>query len=219
MGIPVHVLCLSTGDHEGLGAVRSGELKESCSILGIGCTIINDERFPDGPHRWDPQNVANAIGEFLKGKPEYKTLLTFDRYGVSGHTNHCDVSTGVLYFATRSKSAHFTILELESVPLLVKYLGPLGIIYEYIQALIVSNNLMLTRSKAAAPPSQSQTTTAAALGGPITMMMDSKGYQTSLSAMSQHSTQLVWFRYLYIIFSRYMFINTLIRRTPINPPN
>jgi N-acetylglucosaminylphosphatidylinositol deacetylase len=34
-------------------------------------------------------------------------------------------------------------------------------------------------------------------------------YKTAVKAMFQHSSQLVWFRYLYILFSRFMFINEL----------
>jgi N-acetylglucosaminylphosphatidylinositol deacetylase len=35
-------------------------------------------------------------------------------------------------------------------------------------------------------------------------------YLLTHKAMRQHSSQLVWFRWLYVTFSRYMFINDLI---------
>jgi N-acetylglucosaminylphosphatidylinositol deacetylase len=34
-------------------------------------------------------------------------------------------------------------------------------------------------------------------------------YLVTHKAMRQHQTQLVWFRWLYVTFSRYMFINGL----------
>ncbi|CAG13374.1 unnamed protein product, partial [Tetraodon nigroviridis] len=34
------------------------------------------------------------------------------------------------------------------------------------------------------------------------------GYRLAKEAMFCHHTQLLWFRYLYITFSRYMFVNT-----------
>lgn len=34
-------------------------------------------------------------------------------------------------------------------------------------------------------------------------------YLTTHKAMRQHTSQLVWFRWLYVTFSRYMFINDL----------
>ncbi|ELU45174.1 PIG-L domain-containing protein [Rhizoctonia solani AG-1 IA] len=36
-----------------------------------------------------------------------------------------------------------------------------------------------------------------------------EGYLTALSAMNQHWTQLVWFRWLYVGWSRYMWVNEL----------
>lgn len=37
-----------------------------------------------------------------------------------------------------------------------------------------------------------------------------KGYTTALRAMFQHKSQLVWFRWLYVSFSRYMWVNNWI---------
>lgn len=33
------------------------------------------------------------------------------------------------------------------------------------------------------------------------------GYMRALQAMMQHHSQLVWFRWLYVSFSRYMWVN------------
>ena len=38
-------------------------------------------------------------------------------------------------------------------------------------------------------------------------IMGREGYLQAILAMRQHRSQLVWFRYLYLIFSRYMYIN------------
>lgn len=35
-------------------------------------------------------------------------------------------------------------------------------------------------------------------------------YLTTHKAMRQHKSQLVWFRWLYVTFSRYMFVNDLV---------
>jgi len=34
-----------------------------------------------------------------------------------------------------------------------------------------------------------------------------RGYAIAFNAMQEHSSQLVWFRWLYILFSRYMWMN------------
>lgn len=43
---------------------------------------------------------------------------------------------------------------------------------------------------------------------------DCRGYRQARAAMFCHRTQLLWFRHLYIAFSRYMFINTFRRIDP-----
>ncbi|CAO3634099.1 unnamed protein product [Mucor fragilis] len=43
----------------------------------------------------------------------------------------------------------------------------------------------------------------------IEMISPPFAYLTTHKAMRQHSSQLVWFRWLYVTFSRYMFINDL----------
>lgn len=43
-GERVHLLCLSSGNHDGLGAMRRRELERSCAVLGItSVTVIEDK--------------------------------------------------------------------------------------------------------------------------------------------------------------------------------
>lgn len=44
----------------------------------------------------------------------------------------------------------------------------------------------------------------------ITFVSSPLAYLTAHKAMRQHKSQLVWFRWLYVTFSRYMFINDLV---------
>ena len=42
-GGQVDLLCLSSGNHDGLGQIRQAELKRSCGVLKItNCQVIND---------------------------------------------------------------------------------------------------------------------------------------------------------------------------------
>lgn len=41
-----------------------------------------------------------------------------------------------------------------------------------------------------------------------------EGYMAALRAMAQHRSQLVWFRWLYVAFSRYMWVNEWVRVLP-----
>ncbi|XP_071316802.1 N-acetylglucosaminyl-phosphatidylinositol de-N-acetylase isoform X2 [Trachinotus anak] len=49
-------------------------------------------------------------------------------------------------------------------------------------------------------------------------IIGSQGYRQAKAAMQCHRTQLLWFRYLYITFSRYMFVNTF-QMIPQGPKN
>ncbi|OMH85337.1 N-acetylglucosaminyl-phosphatidylinositol de-N-acetylase [Zancudomyces culisetae] len=42
----------------------------------------------------------------------------------------------------------------------------------------------------------------------LMFISDYQNYKTTVEAMYEHKTQLVWYRRLFIIFSRYMYINT-----------
>lgn len=71
-------------------------------------------------------------------------------------------------------------MKLQSVPLWWKYLGPFSLIMDYY------------------------------LGGDTTdvYVSDLSEYVLIILAMLRHRSQLVWFRYLYLAFSRYLWINT-----------
>eukprot|EP00835_Amoeboradix_gromovi_P001820 NODE_91_length_21779_cov_0.171356.p10 type:complete len:197 gc:universal NODE_91_length_21779_cov_0.171356:3049-2459(-) len=77
-------------------------------------------------------------------------------------------------------SSGITFYSLTSVPLYRKYIGILDL------ALVFMFSNYSSRKVYCAFPSQTI-----------------KGY----ISMSKHQSQLVWFRYLYLVFSRYMFIN------------
>jgi len=51
-------------------------------------------------------------------------------------------------------------------------------------------------------------------GWRMTFVSDAWGYWTALSAMRKHQSQLVWFRWLNVMFSRYMWVNDLIEVFP-----
>ena len=46
----------------------------------------------DGPkNNWNSEIILKYIDEMFS-KKNYKYILTFDDYGVSGHLNHCSIS-------------------------------------------------------------------------------------------------------------------------------
>jgi hypothetical protein len=61
-GFEVHLLCLSSGNFDGLGTVRKKELELAGMNLGILKSNIFVEDFEDNPNlMWDPFQIANAL--------------------------------------------------------------------------------------------------------------------------------------------------------------
>lgn len=192
-GHQIHVLCLSTGNYTGQGKIRVKELAASCHKLGCkSWKALDIAGLRDGEAHWDPIVVAHGIELYLNEIDDQderiKILLTFDRYGISIHPNHCDVSTGVRYFASSSQS-EYLLLELETLPLWLKYSGPLAIIYLAVRSILL---------RAKQPTSS--------------LLCTVGGWKQGVQAMARHQSQLVWFRYLYLMFSSYLHVNSLLIR-------
>jgi N-acetylglucosaminylphosphatidylinositol deacetylase len=118
------IICLTTGDYDGLGATRRVELETAVRLLPKAMMIQlrqlhRPDQFPDHPRqKWDITAVAAALEETLRDiiivsstssssanstknadddePPQRLRLFTFDADGVSGHWNHRDT-----YFAVR----------------------------------------------------------------------------------------------------------------------
>ncbi|CDI77536.1 N-acetylglucosaminylphosphatidylinositol deacetylase, putative [Eimeria acervulina] len=95
----VFLLCLSTGDYEGLGATRREELFAAAAALGVSkdnVCCLNDKNMRDGWQQWSSKAVCNAVRGFLKSKQQQiHCIFTFDRQGVSRHPNHVSVYEGL----------------------------------------------------------------------------------------------------------------------------
>ena len=87
----LHIICLSNGGYDGLGEQREEELQRAARRLGASATCINNAALQDGPHAWDPSVVAANVGPWLHAGA---VVVTFDRYGASGHANHVAVYHG-----------------------------------------------------------------------------------------------------------------------------
>ncbi|KIY98423.1 N-acetylglucosaminylphosphatidylinositoldeacetylase [Monoraphidium neglectum] len=80
----VTILCLSTGDADGLGRIPADRV-----------TVVDHPRLRDGvATAWPEATVADLVAAELQ-KRRCDTVLTFDARGVSGHANHTAVHRGV----------------------------------------------------------------------------------------------------------------------------
>ncbi|KAL1515055.1 hypothetical protein AB1Y20_004120 [Prymnesium parvum] len=202
-GGPLHVLCLSTGNYDGLGHVRSLELRRSCGKLGLPAArvrVVDDAQLQDGPATaWPAARVGALVREEL-GRLGVGRVVTFDGWGVSGHANHRAVSEGVRHLLRREARAgrRLTVYELVSAGFVRKFMGGLDVVLTICE-------FLLTRGCSVVP----------GLRGLI-RQRHARRFSCILlnplathSAMCEHRSQYVWYRVLFVIFSRLTFVNTL----------
>ncbi|XP_026314320.1 N-acetylglucosaminyl-phosphatidylinositol de-N-acetylase [Hyposmocoma kahamanoa] len=183
-GADVHLLCLSNGDHEGKGHLRRTELWDACKKLGVpgqNITIIMDTRLKDDPKVQWPVPVVSKLIQHQLESLDIDTLVTFDRGGVSSHPNHSAVFYAIAYMFVEKMMPKRCT---------VYTLDSVNILRKYISFLDL----------------------------PLSFVLSSKRYflrwtesRRVVRSMKEHRSQMVWFRYLYVMFSRYIVINTLRR--------
>lgn len=216
-----HILCLSNGNYDGLGAKRTEELHCASKLISpsIHVTVLNNPELQDGPmEKWPKKCVANVMTEFLERhfapqsddhEQSNLVLLTFDAGGVSGHANHIDTYHGLSHFYYLMKETNgvtsekrlqdlnqtinLQLMVLETIynPIM-KYFPPFGLLYIFL-------TIILERRSSGHGISNSVTTKQYYMFQPHLVW----------SAMKAHYTQFVWYRRLFVIFSCYSYINTI----------
>lgn len=185
MGCRVHLLCLSSGGYYKISWLRKKELRQSCAALGISLgnvTIIEHSKLPDDPNRiWTDEIVGSVILKYIM-QLSVDVVISFDENGVSGHCNHIAIYYGLKYLLEQGLIPECCeVLVLETVNTVRKYSSFFDLLFcvIYMQH---TQELFLSTFKE------------------IILLW---------TAMKAHKSQFVWFRKLYMLFSRYVFINTL----------
>ncbi|KAE8154792.1 LmbE-like protein [Aspergillus avenaceus] len=230
LGNHLKILCLSSGDADGLGHIRKKELQKSALQLGLRSEsdvfIVDDpSRFPDSMKAtWSESDVSSLLASAFApeiasnasvkqknagDKPPNATidvLLTFDKGGISNHPNHRSLYHGAVYFIRslmKNKPGYtcpVSLYTLTTTSIWRKYIGvldaPLTMANGALNALISA----VTRSRAAKEDVPSR----------LLFVSSVNEWMTAQSAMIKaHQSQMVWFRYGWITFGRYMAVNDL----------
>nr|CCC95775.1 unnamed protein product [Trypanosoma congolense IL3000] len=186
--IPTHFLCLSNGNYSGLGAVREGELINSAHYFGVASSnvrIVNHAELQDGlDNVWNTEVIRREVLSCLQGSSAIQTVVTFDGKGVSSHPNHIAVYEGVRA-AVKSAPPGTVFYTLYSRNLLEKYSGVLSVL----SFLLRGRRCSVCRG--------------------FTAIISPTSVFTSFGAMRKHKSQLVWYRYLFLCFSSYSYINEM----------
>ncbi|XP_042298444.1 N-acetylglucosaminyl-phosphatidylinositol de-N-acetylase [Sceloporus undulatus] len=177
------LFCASSGNYYSQGEVRKTELLESCAVLGIpssNVTILDHRDLPDHPSvEWDVRLLSDLILKHIETH-QIDLVVTFDARGVSSHANHKSLYAAVRYLHSERKLPEgCRVLTLETVNLFRKYISILDLPISWLQS---PDALFVLAEEEAG---------------------------LAKRAMQCHRSQLLWFRHLYVIFSRYMVINSL----------
>ena len=135
IGVNLTLVCITSGNSQGLGPIRIKELFSAASVYGIPKSQVlfvdpEERNFPDGLHRqWDLDKLSAAFLPFLH-RVEPKGLITFDRHGISGHPNHVDCYRMIKMLRDNGNiTKAVDLLALESVSLWRKYSSFLDLFY------------------------------------------------------------------------------------------
>ncbi|KZP25025.1 LmbE-like protein [Athelia psychrophila] len=208
--VEVYSLCLSTGDADGLGLTRPNELARALGVLGVDDDkhwVANHPNLKDNfTATWDPQVIAAVVEPYIS-QNAITTILTFDQGGISGHPNHASIQQGIIRLIHSPERSGFSptptprLFTLISLPAFGKYQGPLApLLAKYDLALqhlwhtTYTFFLGLPKDSTEAPHM------------PV-FVSSIRDYRVALRAMYEHWSQLVWFRWLYVGASRYMWVN------------
>lgn len=186
----VYLLCLTNGNYYGLGHIRKKEILKSCVALGMSVKnvfVLDSVFFLDGNTDWDFQRVRVAIKEKVI-ELGIKTIVTFDSHGVSKHLNHIALFQSLSEIIQKSGINQIKLYTLQSVNIFRKYISVLDLIFSIIDCYIAK--LFHSSSK-------------------HLVILNLSQIWKPQEAMLHHRTQYIWFRKLYVIFSRYMILNTL----------
>ncbi|KAK5167637.1 N-acetylglucosaminyl-phosphatidylinositol de-N-acetylase [Saxophila tyrrhenica] len=211
----IYILCLSSGDADGLGHVRKDELKKSALMLGVThpehVVVLEDERFPDSmTQTWDAKQVGSVLTRYFapdaaKGsvkqapKALVDTIITFDEGGVSGHPNHVSLLHGAKAFLSQLMQRH-TGWE---CPVKLYTLTTTNVVRKYSSvvdsAMTVITCLWKRKERGDFPT-------------PVLAVSGFGDVRRAQRAMTTgHRSQMRWFRWGWIGVSRYMAVNDLVK--------
>ncbi|EJW04326.1 hypothetical protein EDEG_01411 [Edhazardia aedis USNM 41457] len=165
------ILCLSSGDFDGIGKIRKQEMLDLCKFCKINCTVL--DCFKDGAF-WEIDRIVEEIKK--EEEFNFKTIITFDKKGVSGHLNHIACYEGVKKYAKiHHKESYFLLT------------------YEKFFKYVWLSNFNIQKHY---------------------HVIKCASFLIGAKMLFHHKSQMLWFRYLYLIFSNYMFVNIYVKNIP-----
>jgi alpha-1,3-glucosyltransferase len=226
----VWLVCVTSGNYDGLGNIRKNELHKSAELLKITKLIQIDESTiaADHPHhRWNIEKVARLLVETIrdniiqvsqqeKTKWEGIEFISFDDEGVSGHINHRDVCAVIRYvIQTRLRLPIPVVASWELASernVLVKYFP----IDEWIRiGWDRIRQCHTCKQVSRICPTITSVGTSASVNDFETILYRHHHPDMNWMAMAAHASQFLWYRRLFVVFSSYTYRNVLIKEFDI----
>lgn len=202
--VQVYTFCFSVGNADGLGYIRRRELRDSLDIIGVAEDkrwVLDTNEFQDNiTASWNTSLIATTVHEFVSDH-DISIILTFDSYGVSGHPNHYSLYHGVSQLLAMPPTGikyPLAAYSLTSKSVVTKYIG--------ILAPILVKLKMSFFPVLHSTGRDTDDGSAGVLVRPI-FVAGISGYCRAVLATLQHRSQLAWFRWLYMVFSQYLWVN------------
>ncbi|CDZ97826.1 Oxidation resistance protein [Phaffia rhodozyma] len=195
--------CMSTGNAEGLGETRKLELEKSYNVYGYKDVVSFDHpELQDGLNTtWSTDVIVSLIQPIINEK-EISVIITFDSNGVSQHPNHKSLSDASLLLSAPSGS-NLSVYHLSTLPIAVKYFSFLPSLSLALPNRLIHFFKVLTQ----AIPEGEDVYRPVPGQKPmerVDVAVSKDGFFKGVEAMREHSSQMVWFRWLYLAGSRYM---------------
>lgn len=215
-GNHVHLVCFSRGDavHESFGNIRSQELVNSARIIGIPeQDVIILDKYKDGMDvEWSAKDISASLAQIIKKDSQNTTVITFDEHGVSNHANHISLYYGTReYFRTHvGSNDKFRLYVLKTLNFWEKYsftvLTNVELFFDLLSKFVFSNLLKINVNVSFFNHFHSSHLPQVKVYSDLNML------SLSYAAMAYgHYSQMVWFRYGWIFFSRYLTFNHLVQ--------
>ena len=218
------------GDADGLGHTRKQEIRASAIHLGLrsedDVLVYEHPDFPDNMQTaWNADRIAEVLSSLFSSEPSHRSrkdargvndkvpkpgqasidaIITFDQIGVSNHPNHYSLYHGAVAWiwmlkAKRPRESSVVLYALTSTGLVRKYMALLDA--PLTMLLCVWNRLLQGDRR------QDQ-----GAASRLVFMSNMLEWRQAQRAMTNaHVSQMRWFRWGWIVLSRYMVVNDLRR--------
>lgn len=216
----VRLVCFSRGDaiDVSMGAIRSQELKNSARILGIQPEdVLVLDNYQDGMDvHWGAKDVSSSLASIVDLSDDASSVIvTFDSKGVSNHPNHILLFHGCKQFfddvvlrGTQNAALKPRLYVLKSLSFWEKYsftlLTNIELLVDYVSRFFLSNILKININISFFDSFATKQWPSIKIYSDLNML------SLSYAAMAYgHFSQMVWFRYGWLVFSRYLTFNHL----------